>query len=359
MSQIRILAIIPNPKDATSFYRAVGPLSLLERDYEIVYDTLSAGDELPWSKMVRYDALFVQRPGTDQHLQAIRLAKQLRIPTWIDYDDDVFSIPRDNPAHLYYGRKEIKEAVETAIQVADMITVSTEALRSAYAHLSEKILVCRNAYNDALISGFRKPKNNKIICWRGTNTHERDVRHFAPEIIKVMKENPDWTFACLGNNWWFLSEELEGQYVFQATSSVVQFFAMLYEVGAAIQIVPLFDNAFNKSKSNIAWQEATIVGSACVLPTFKEWDECEGARYTNVQGFGDSLRYLINNAYHRDQMVKQSRYALSQQFALSSVNKKRVAGLERLLGRKIERRFTDERSTHQHTASDYQTQSDR
>lgn len=338
MPQIKILAVIPNPKDATSFYRAVGPLSIMERDYDVSYDILSTGDELSWVKMLRYDVLFIQRPCLEAHLQAIVLARQLRKPTWIDFDDDVFTIPRDNPAHLYYAQSGVRENVKLAMQSADMITVSTEALREAYSPYSDKIIVCRNAYNDGLIASFREPKNNKVICWRGTNTHERDVRHYADEIIAVMRENPEWKFACLGANWWFLSEEIESQFIFQATSSVVQFFSMLYEIGAAIQIVPLFDNAFNQSKSNIAWQEATIIGSACVIPTFKEWQECEGAKYTSVKGFGDSIRYLINNPNHRDHMVKQSRAVLDEQFKLSTVNKKRILGLERLLSCKIKQR---------------------
>jgi hypothetical protein len=338
MFQLRILAIIPNPKDATSFYRAIGPLSSMEKDYAITYDVLTTGDELSWIKMLKYDVVFLQRPCIDAHMQAIKLAKQLGKPVWVDFDDDVFTIPRDNPAHLYYSQNNVRDTVKSAISWADMVTVSTEALRSAYSSLSEKILVCRNAYNDTLITSFREPKKQKIICWRGTNTHERDVRHFATEIISIMKENPDWKFACLGANWWFLSEELNEQYMFQATTSVIQFFSMLYDVGAAIQIVPLFDNEFNKSKSNIAWQEASIAGSACVVPTFKEWEECDGAKYTGVTGFGESIRYLINNPNHRDQMVAQSRKMLDEQFKLSHVNKKRIAGLEALIGKKIAQR---------------------
>jgi hypothetical protein len=125
MRKFKLLCVFPNIDDATSFYRGLGPLAELERSGEVEVVITQTFD---WPAMIRVNGVFLQRPYKKVHVDIIRLAKSCGQKVWIDYDDDLFTVPMDNPSYFNYSRPEIKEAVKACIQLADKVTVSTKAL---------------------------------------------------------------------------------------------------------------------------------------------------------------------------------------------------------------------------------------
>src|SRR6478736_9208315 len=124
MKKYKILIWSPNPTDGTSFYRAWG-----------VYSRLSNVELVPfvgqreWQDLIGIDAVLVQRPYDQSAIEYMDIFKTNKIPIIVDYDDDMFNVPKDNPVYEHYNREEIRASVKEAYRLADIITVSTKALR--------------------------------------------------------------------------------------------------------------------------------------------------------------------------------------------------------------------------------------
>ena len=49
-------------------------------------------NEVNWSSLAMNDAVYMQRPFTAGHAKIAELAVSNRIPLWVDYDDDLYSV---------------------------------------------------------------------------------------------------------------------------------------------------------------------------------------------------------------------------------------------------------------------------
>jgi hypothetical protein len=59
------------------------------------------------------------------------IAKDCGVPIWIDYDDDYLNIPETNPRHELYAFPHRVECIRRAMEWADIISVSTIAIRES------------------------------------------------------------------------------------------------------------------------------------------------------------------------------------------------------------------------------------
>ncbi len=74
--EIVILCSIPDQNDATSFYRAVGPLGHLRKNSSINVSYMIA-ERVSWGMLAMCDMVFFQRPSTEGQLRAIEMAKDM------------------------------------------------------------------------------------------------------------------------------------------------------------------------------------------------------------------------------------------------------------------------------------------
>lgn len=285
---MRLLCNVPNGKDATSFYRAVGPLSTLKNV------RIKFGEEYDWSIISMCDVLFMQRPYNERHLNIIRLAKAQRKPVWIDYDDDLFSVTSDNPAHEVYANEDTQQKLEDIIQLADVITVSTEYLRiSLQNRVNKKIVVINNMHNDIIFERPHiAPKN--VISWRGSNTHQKDLSTVAPEIVEINKKYNNWEWIFFGYNPWFVTDYMVNTSIGSKTD-IIDYFHMFASSRPAIHIVPLYNSPFNRSKSNIAALEAIWAGAVVIAPDWDEFKIPGVLNYRSNDHFKELLEWAINN----------------------------------------------------------------
>lgn len=224
--------------------------------------------------------LFLQRPFLEeQHLLAAKKAKQCRRVIWSDWDDDLFCVPEDNPSHGTYSNDKIKENVAEIAARSDVVTVSTEQLKrridpirkSAGKH---ECFVIPNALQDFHVLGReeRDPIRRKLIFWRGSASHQKDLMTVSHNLIELMKSRPDWTIHFLGYNPFWITEHLSRkQCILGGAMDILDYHEYAMKIQAGITIVPLADNEFNRAKSNIAWMETTLAHSQTVAPNFEEW----------------------------------------------------------------------------------------
>jgi hypothetical protein len=85
---VRVLAIVPNPQDATAWYRVISPLRTLSTQVPSLKIGVKQGVNAPDWELALWEVVFFQRPATPEALACIERAKLLGCKVWIDYDDD-------------------------------------------------------------------------------------------------------------------------------------------------------------------------------------------------------------------------------------------------------------------------------
>lgn len=330
-----LLALCPDAKDATSFYRGAGPLGVLKR--QIPNLNLAYAMEYNWSTFPPFDALFVQRPFTTPHYQLIALAKNNNRPVWIDYDDDLFCVPRDNPAYKHYGPEAVQKTVAMCLHAADVVTVSTPALKRKLLPANPNVFVVPNAFNDDLFQG-RRPEpakeRAKIMMWRGSASHQKDLAIYSHLFPELAKRHPDWVFQFVGYNPWFVTETLpDNQCVVVDPLDPVDFHMYLAKQQPAALTVPLVPNEFNLSKSNIAWIEAAFAGAGTIVPAWEEWDRPGAQSYLNPDEFYHRMDKAMSNPDIQAEHGDKAWQCVQDTLRLTVVNKMRFDVLETLFSK--------------------------
>jgi hypothetical protein len=282
---------MPNITDATSYYRGMGPLGRLKNQMELM---LNFTIEINWATLGACDVLFMQRAYSKKHYEALQIAKDVGTPIWLDYDDDLFNLSDDNPAAKLYRPEETQRTIAKCCAIADVITVSTEHLKDRLGPLNKNIEIIPNAFDERRWHGQRFPLNperKKVLMWRGSSTHYRDLMLYAPQIIEISKKHTDWGFYFFGFNPWMLTEHMphERTMVNENHLDIVQYHRLLGQMQPVFLMVPLVPSTFNYSKSNIAWIEGTWARANCIVPKWKEWDQPGAYTYESQETFFTTL----------------------------------------------------------------------
>lgn len=337
MKKIKVLVASPEPSDATSMYRAFGPMHRLVNKYtdvEIIRGGIDAKD-YNWDTLMGVDVLFFQRPALPLHAQIIQLALTLGIPVWIDYDDDLMSVPKENPCAEQYNKPEIQHTIKRCLKLATYVSVSTEKLKEKFSEFNSNIEVIPNALDDTLFQMVKAPENTeKVIFWRGSHTHQGDLMAYKDEILQVAEENPDWKWYFLGYEPWFLTEKMKpGSYGVAPWASHMDYFGLIQRLRPQILMVPLKFDEFNHGKSHIAWLEGTLAGAAVLGPDFTEWDRPGCMTYNSHFEFKDRLTDLIQQPGTRNGLRLVSKDTIEAKYLLSQTNVQRYQAILKLAKR--------------------------
>lgn len=332
--QIKLLCIIPDPDDGTSFYRAMGPFGLLRKtiDIDFIVDDRLCRKE--WAILECCDAVFFQRPFTERHLEAVTVAKEAGKKVWLDYDDDLLTVPSDNPCFPMYGKMDVQENIVKMVQMADVVSVSTIGLADNWFNRGMKrdYVVINNALNFKGFPFWRPEphvRSNRII-WRGSTSHMRDVLSVSNEIVDVITNSKDFEFEFIGDRLWYLTDRCPREkVVITGAAPVREYFKYIHAWSPKVMFAPLVNHVFNKAKSNIAWLEATFAGAVCVCPDMPEWQNKGALNYTNGPRFKELFQMALDlsDSDHK-RLWQESMDVVSERYDLNKVNKER----ERIIG---------------------------
>lgn len=327
------MVICPHPNDATSFYRGVGPISRLQKDVPDLQCIFLSHVE--YSSLAMCDAMFLQRPYQQSHLSALMLAKSQNVPIWLDYDDDLFSVAPDNPTFNQYGNRDTQERVRKCLEIADVVTVTTEHLRQQFLRFNKNIVVIPNAIDDYQFENRRPRPTSNVVLWRGGSTHQRDLMTVARQLVEVSR-NPEhsahWTFHFQGYNPWWITESMPAKNVrFAGSLSVIEYMEFMAELAPRIMIVPLMDNLFNRSKSNCSWIEGSYAGSAVIAPKqLPEFNRHGIINYSTPEEFAELLDAAMRGSLTLRECAEESWQVILKTATLSVVNPLRQSVLDSL-----------------------------
>lgn len=275
---------------ANSFYRSTGITKDLQKKtgHNITTVTIEQAD-MNWSFLNKFDLIMFQRPFEQNALSICAYIKECGIPLWVDWDDDLFHLNDDNPKFWNYKNAVNQECMKGIISIADAVSVSTEYLRQVLNGLNKNIFVIPNAFNDSLFTRPELPKRTNNILWRGAGAHQKDIWLYSKEISKCMEEFKDWRFMYLGYWPWFL--EKFGNSGFNELEDIVLYYKNLFKTAPACVQVPLADNVFNRSKSNVAAIEGSYAGAVIICPDY--WNMPGTLSYSSPETYYEALRSVL------------------------------------------------------------------
>ena len=324
-----------SPERACSFYRGYGAFKKLEELDSSIHVELITGKfkDISWVTFYDCDILIFLRPIHAEHIEVIRKAQDFNVPVWVDFDDNLHELPADNPfkigLEIRNSYEIMKDCVATAIKYADIVTVSTNSLKEYYLYLNPNIVVIENAFNDYKYKLELKQNENEIITWRGSITHESDLKSCKEDMINVAHRNNNWEWVFIGDNIYYITEHIQNSKSTYPEMGLIEYNKYIHTLSPSIHLVPLVDNIFNTGKSNCSWIEGTYAGAACICPELPEFIKPGIINYKD--NFMYLLNKLVNNKSFRKESYKESFYYIKENLLLSKINKKRLEIVKRTI----------------------------
>ncbi len=316
-----ILFLNYDKTDSCSFYRSAGIAPNLRRmsGHNIV---TAQWNELNmnWALLVEFDIIMMQRPYNQAALDLCQYIKDMNKILWLDYDDNLFSIPPENKAFKTYNKPDIRKAMKSILELADIITVTTEDLRDSLMPYNSNITVIPNAFNDDLFIKDPWKERSNIVLWRGTDTHIFDLMCFTHPLNELADEYRNDQFMFMGFYPWFLrGSENKGTV---DPMDVIVYHKTIRKMRPIIMHVPLHDNLFNRCKSNIAFIEGTFAGSACIVPQW--WDYDGALKYTDQKSYYEAFRAVLCGEVNVQAENAKAWHYIRNELTLSKVNVQRM-----------------------------------
>ena len=262
----------------------------------------------------KLDILHVQNCSTEQTLGMIKKAKQMGVKILLDFDDDLWAIPVYN--HNWLRLVNAGKYATEACKLADAVIVSTHALERRVKQWCDPVRIPNSVYWQRQPVANQPPNVNML--WRGSRSHAIDIIEYNNEMLYLMDNSGKvplvlWTddttaTAAICLDYPDLYTGPKGKWIRQDPIDVLDYFEkMAKDTRPMLTLVPLYDDDFNKAKSNIAWLETTLAGGVAVVPKWEEWDNEGALKYSNKAEFKQKamkvLRGEIDVPTYRDRSL--------------------------------------------------------
>lgn len=321
---IKVLVLNGSPNDAPSFYRTYPFFKM--RDVEPIQSL-----KVDWHTILPVDIVYVPRPYTINMVSVVNYAKLCKKPTWLDFDDSHFDIEPHNPAYTKLASPEALECTKKCIDMADIVTVSTEGVRASILEQcpTANIVVIPNAVDDTLFDlSPKQHERNKIVLWRGGPSHQADLDCYKDIILQLIKFDPSYKWVFMGSKPTWIDEIPEDRRAIYPYTDIMQYFQDLMDLKPELMIVPLEDNQFNRCKSAISLFEGALSGASVLATNLPEFNTYGAALFNNSEDL-----QLVFSDLTEDKEIRDFYYEchLENIPRLSGVNKLRMDVLNGLM----------------------------
>ncbi|MFT3792883.1 MAG: hypothetical protein QM741_17850 [Rudaea sp.] len=271
---------------ATAFYRGFLPLRLLPGIRVFHNNGVTKGalrfsgvNTLSRKEVLDSDMIFSSRAADRQTTDFLLQAKAHGKKIIVDYDDDFFNVEKNDP--YYDVLTSLRQSVIDQLVVADLITVSTDHLRTTFieaiksalgnacdARFESKIHVVRNtlipgmqSFPDLTESHFEKrlKEEKPHFLWRGNPTHK-----FS---FDMMRNFDGIRFTCLGMNSGLTGSNIRNI----GWLDLIQYMKFIKSSDVLYFLKPLHDINGNDCKSDISALEGLTAGALTLASPKKEF----------------------------------------------------------------------------------------
>lgn len=301
-------------RSACGFYRLLAPLhNMTDQNRSNDYKFYVTG-ELREDQIGKFDIAVFQRQYKPEVLYAMKSMKKKGMKLVYEVDDDLFNVPKWNPTHKWFNRSEVRSGIEECLRMCDAIFVTNDYLKSVYEKHNENVYVLPNSIDFELV--FKPPRNSKkkVVCWQGSNTHEKDLNLIKPCIKKLVKD--DDTFVKM----WSL--KLPGTHTVPLIP-FEGFWPMLSQLDVHIGLAPITPTAFNKSKSNLKFLEYSSLGIPTVASNYGEYkntivDGETGLLVDTVGQWYDAVRSLLDDEALYNRISKNAKKFVFENYNIAT-----------------------------------------
>jgi hypothetical protein len=155
----------------------------------------------------------------------------------------------------------VAERATVSRELADLIVTSTPELAKAVDR-PEKTVVCPNLIAPDDFPSVQRIHDALRVIWVGAPTQVADLAPIIPTIAKLAEEYVGRVeFFCCG----YTPPGLKGRVSSLRYGAMSEFHLQLARLMPDIAVLPLTENTFNESKSNVQWLQMSMAGAACVV----------------------------------------------------------------------------------------------
>ena len=172
-----------------------------------------------------------------------------------ELDDDPFEIECHNPAVLAYGSSAAQDSIAHCIQMAALVTASTEPLAEQMRRYNPNVVVLKNRIDEHMLSIERPRRDRLTIGWAGGASHYEDIKVCAYGLRKTLDRHRDIEAHFVGANFTDLIRKPVRHTPWCQTTT--EYYKLIdFDIG----IAPLAPSVFARSKSHIKALEYAALG---------------------------------------------------------------------------------------------------
>ncbi|AKR42919.1 tetratricopeptide repeat protein [Methylophilus sp. TWE2] len=323
--------------------RLIEPLGMLEHYSARIASGLNAQNKLQidFETLQMRKIIIVQRDAaTAETLPLIRKLKQLGKTIIYETDDAFHLLPENHPKAFHRAKAP---AMMECAQMADVITVSTQALANefaAYGHVEiiPNMLSPKLWQAEPKTRSQQTPTSLRIGLVGGAN-HRDDFALINSAIATIAAIYPGVTWVAYGESAVNLMSAIPACACFESYSTNYHYpthAKRLAQLALDIALVPLEGNPFNRCISNLKFLEFGFLGVPAVFSNVESYNTSvvDGETGLLVNNSTDSwvkaIQTLIDNPTLREQIGANAQKEVQTNWMLTSQNNGWQALLEKL-----------------------------
>jgi len=311
---------IPIDDSATSYHRVIQPLHALREEGHPVQFLGKPEEQLAqyeWAEVIYTQCLYTPDAFKFYHSQ-----KQQGKYLIVDFDDDYINIPVDSPEQTEVIDKQTGERyqfspqlravyVKLFIQLADLVVVTTDALKHLYAPFAKQIVVIPNCVSAEMMRDYPKEINQITkILWSGSASHLPDLELLQEPLRQINQKYKEKVEFHFQGPLSFKEIFPDLPIVEHSAVSFGEYLNVIQAINPDIALGPLKTNAFNAAKSNLKYLQMTLMEAAFVSSNFGPYTnidhEFDGMHATNTKSWVDAISKLIDNEKLRLRVVSNA-----------------------------------------------------
>lgn len=336
---IKIFCITPDVTDGAAICRVHPYKYLGEMGYPVQVQMQSggiSGYDIDWA-----DVVVFHRP-TGMHALPIAQAVKLKNKKLIvDNDDDYFNVPVDHRSHITFNDVELRRVMTETTKLADLMTLANEEAVKTFAPINANYAIYPCVYDERYLKApdLEKPRTQTIM-WRGSDTHNQSLYEFSDAIGELDKEHTGWEFIFVGAYPWHVIKKIKNNkwWCNPGYMPTKELWEYARNIGPAIQIVPLTDDQFTRSRSNMAFMDATTAGALTVARNFKHFMVPGVINYRDSKDFTEIMHRLMDTFPEqfeteatRDKIMQSWKY-IEENLTFKAVAPKLFSLIEKVVG---------------------------